>query len=243
MGGFTPTAPGLPADTTMPDGLAMSRMAAAGVPMADWLRVPDAGEAAAAVEKLGGSVALKLLVPGVLHKAEAGHVRTGVSAADAADLAAELLAAASPGAELVAQAMAPPGGAEVILGARRDEVFGLIYLLGRGGLTAEATADTAVLLPPVSRADFDAALAGLRTPVRTRSGEAIDEDALWQTFSGLVRLVSSDPAVIDAELNPVLVGPRGFGAVAVDAVIRGHATTEPEQIDGAPTWAQTEERA
>lgn len=243
LGGFEPTPPGLSSDTTVPDGLAMSRMAAAGVPMADWVTVPVAGEAAAAVEKLGGSVALKLLVPGVLHKAEAGHVRTGVSADDAAEVAAELLAAASPGSELVAQAMAPPGSAEVILGARRDEVFGLIYLLGRGGLTAEATADTAVLLPPVSRADFDAALAGLRTPVRTRSGDAIDEDAAWQAFTGLVRLVLSDPTVTDAELNPVLVGPAGSGAVAVDAVIRGHATAKPEQIDGAPTWAQTEETA
>ena len=241
-GGFEPTPPGIPADTTMPDGLAMSRMADAGVPMAEWLRVPTAGETAAVVEKLGGSVALKLLVPDVLHKANAGHVRIGIGADNAVEVAAELLAAASPGAELIAQAMAASGGAEVILGARRDEVFGLIYLLGRGGLTAEATADTAVLLPPVSRADFDAALAGLRTPVRTRSGDAIDEDALWQAFSGLVRLVSSDLTVIDAELNPVLVGPPGSGAVAVDAVIRGQlAILEPKRIDGTPTQAQTRE--
>ena len=111
-------------------------------------------------------------------------------------------------------------GAEVILGARRDEVFGLVYLVGHGGLGTEATADTAVLLPAVTRPEFTAALAGLRTPVRTRSGSEIDDEALWQAFDALAELAACNPKITDAELNPVIVGPPGTGAVGVDAVIR-----------------------
>ena len=122
------------------------------------------------VEKLGGVAALKVLVPDVLHKAQAGLVRTGVRAADAAAVAAGLVHGQPSGAVLIAQAMAPPGGAEVILGARRNEVFGLVYLVGHGGLGTEATADTAVLLPAVTRPEFTAALAGLRTPCAPAPG-------------------------------------------------------------------------
>jgi hypothetical protein len=61
--------------------------------------------------------------------------------------------------------------------------------------------------------------------VRTRSGQAVDEDALWHAFESLAELASTDRALTDAELNPVLVGPPGDGAVAVDAVIRCRAGT------------------
>jgi acyl-CoA synthetase (NDP forming) len=217
---YRPTAAGLPPDTTLPEAAAMTWMAEAGVPMAAWQPVETAGGAASVVEKLGGAAALKVLVPGVLHKARAGLVRTGVSIADAPAVAASLLDRRPPGAVLIAQAMAPPGGAEVILGARRDEVFGLVYVAGHGGLGAEAVADTAVLLPTFTRPEFTAALSGLRTPVRTRSGSEIDEEALWQAFQALAGLAAGNPNITDAELNPVIVGPPGTGAVGVDAVIR-----------------------
>jgi acetate---CoA ligase (ADP-forming) len=229
-GSFRPTSPGLPADTTLPDIIAMTRMAQSGVPMARWLVVRTAAEAQAAAEKLGASVAFKLLVPGILHKAQAGLVVTGVGPGDAAIVAARLLADRPPGAELIAQAMASPDWAEIILGAHRDEVFGLVFLVGIGGLGAETRADTAVLLPPVMQADFGSALRSLHAPVRTRSGQAIDGDALWHAFESLAELASTDRAITDAELNPVLVGPPGDGAVAVDAVIRCRAGI-PDGLD------------
>jgi acyl-CoA synthetase (NDP forming) len=217
---YRPTAAGLPPDSTLPEVAAMTWMAEAGVPIADWQPIETAADAASVVEKLGGSAALKVLVPDVLHKAQAGLVRTGVRPADAAAVATGMMDGQPPGAVLIGQAMAPPGGAEVILGARRDEVFGLVYLVGHGGLGAEATADTAVLLPEVARAEFTAALSGLRTPFRTRSGSEIDDEALWQAFQSLAALAAGNPKITDAELNPVIVGPPGTGAVGVDAVIR-----------------------
>ena len=228
---YRPTAAGLvpdamlPAATvpaaTLPDVTAMTLMAEAGVPMADWLPIPAAADAASAVEKLGGSAALKVLIPDVIHKANAGLVKTGVRPAEAAAAAAAMMAGRPAEAVLIAQAMAPAGGAEVILGARRDEVFGLVYLVGHGGLGAEATADTVVLLPPVTREEFTEGLAALRTPLRSGSGGVIDDQALWKALQGLVELTASHPDITDAELNPVIVGPPGAGAVAVDAVIRG----------------------
>lgn len=217
---YRPGAAGQLSAVTLPETTALTRMAEAGVPMADWQPVRAAGDAATVVAKLGGTAALKVLIPGVLHKAQAGLVRTGVTATDAAAVAAGLLSAQPPGAALIAQAMAPAGGAEVILGARRDEVFGLVYLVGHGGLGAEAAADTAILLPEVTRPEFAAALTALRAPLRCRSGAEIDDEALWLAFQALAGLVAGHPDITDAELNPVIVGPPGTGAVGVDAVIR-----------------------
>lgn len=217
---YRPATAGLPPDATLPEVAAMTWMAEAGVPMADWQPIERAGDAASVVEKLGGSAALKVLVPNVLHKARAGLVRTGVRPADAAAVAASMIDGQPPDAVLIAQAMAPLGGAEVILGARRDEVFGLVYLVGHGGLGAEAIADAAILLPEVTRPEFIAALTDLRSPVRTRSGGEIDDEALWRAFQALAGLAAGNPKITDAELNPVIVGPPGTGAVGVDAVIR-----------------------
>lgn len=221
---YRPTAAGLAPDTTLPDVTAMTLMAEAGVPMADWLPILATADAASVVEKLGGSAALKVLIPDVLHKADAGLVKTGIRPTDAAAAAAAMMAGRPAEAVLIAQAMAPAGGAEVILGARRDEVFGLVYLVGHGGLGAEATADTVVLLPPVTRTEFTEGLSALRTPVRTGSGGVIDDQALWKALQGLIELTASHPDITEAELNPVIVGPPGAGAVAVDAVIRGRGS-------------------
>lgn len=56
--------------------------------------------------------------------------------------------------------------------------------------------------------------------MRTRSGNEIDDEALWQAFDALAELAASNPKITDAELNPVIVGPPGTGAVGVDAMIR-----------------------
>jgi succinyl-CoA synthetase beta subunit len=46
-----------------------------------------------------------------------------------------------------------------------------------------------------------------------------DLESLAQLASALSRLML-DPRVAEAEINPVIIGPEGDGAVAVDALIR-----------------------
>src|SRR5262249_39121623 len=50
------------------------------------------------------------------------------------------------------ESMAPPG-VDLVLGARRDPVFGPVVLLGLGGTAAEALDDVALRLAPLSSAD------------------------------------------------------------------------------------------
>ena len=73
-----------------------------------------------------------------------------------------LAAAARAGVEprgLLVEPMAAPG-VELIVGGRRDAVFGPAVLVGFGGILAEVLDDVAVLLAPVGRAEVVDRLAG-----------------------------------------------------------------------------------
>ena len=106
----------------------------------------DRAQARAALAELGGPVAVKILDAEVLHKTDIGGVHLGVATPTALDEALDRLDAIGATRYLV-EAMAPPG-VDLVLGARRDPVFGPILLLGLGGTTAEALADVAIRLRP-----------------------------------------------------------------------------------------------
>ncbi|MCW2890711.1 MAG: acdA2 [Actinomycetia bacterium] len=108
----------------------------------------------AALAELGGPVAVKLLDPAVLHKTEVGGVHLDIRTA--ADLDAALDALESIGAtRYLVEAMAPPG-VDLVVGGRRDPVFGPVVLLGLGGTTAEALADVSVRLAPLPETEAGA---------------------------------------------------------------------------------------
>ncbi len=172
----------------------------------------------------GGPVALKLDATDLAHKTEAGGVLLGLADEAAVRAAVPQLVAAAVGAGasirgLLAEPMAPPG-VEVIVGGRRDAVFGPAVLVGLGGVLAEVLDDVAVLLAPVSEAEARRRIDGLRGAavlrgVRGRPG--VDLDALAFLVAAVGRLLVADPSIAEIDLNPVIAGPGG--AIAVDALV------------------------
>src|SRR5581483_7889851 len=103
----------------------------------------DAPAAHAALDELQPPLAVKILDAALLHKTEVGGVHLGVRTRD--EMQAALDATAAP--RHLVEEMAP-AGVDLVVGARRDPVFGPIVLLGLGGTTAEALADVSVRLAP-----------------------------------------------------------------------------------------------
>ena len=62
----------------------------------------------------------------------------------------------------LAEEMVQGAVAEVLLGVRRDPVYGVTVTLGMGGVAAEVLADTVTLVAPVTGAEIDAAMRRLR---------------------------------------------------------------------------------
>ena len=151
---------------------------------------------------------------GFAHKTEAGAVRLGLASLDGQ---AEMAGAAG----YLVEEMVTGAVAEVLVGLRRDPVYGVLLTLGMGGVTAEVLADTVTLILPATEAEVLAEMGKLRLwPLLDgyRGRQKADMAALAALAVKLGALMADDPSLEEIEINPVMV--RESGAVAVDALIR-----------------------
>ena len=208
---------------------AAALFAALGVPMAKAMAVPDARRVAAAVDEIGGPVALKILSADIAHKTEAGGVALGLPDGQHAAVAArdmeKRVRAHSPGARLegfLVQKM-ERGLAEVILGFRRDPLVGPTVTVGLGGVLAELYKDAATRLAPVDEDEarqMIEAVKGLAILRGYRNLPRGDFSALARAVAAFSMLAHQAFAeVSDAETNPLLVKRDGEGVVAVDGLV------------------------
>ena len=190
------------------EGKALLAEAGVAVPKA----VTGPGLAALDVAGLTPPYALKGL--GFAHKTEAGAVRLGLTSLKGQ--------APMPGATgYLVEEMVTGAVAEVLLGLRRDPVYGVTLTLGMGGVTAEVLADTVTLVLPVTEAEVLAAARGLRLwPLLDgyRGRPRADMASVAAMAARLGALMLADDSLEEIEINPVMV--RETGAVAVDALVR-----------------------
>ena len=203
----------------------MRLLRAYGVPVAraHVARSPsDAGRWAAGA---GSDVAVKAIVPGLLHKRDAGAVRLGLRGAGAVtraarDLRSSLRADGNAVDGFVVQAMAPPG-VEMLVGVVSDPQFGPVVACGAGGTAVELLGDVQVRLAPVAPIEATDMIHGLRTfPLLDgfRGAPRADVQALEDVVARISWLAANHPEIAELDLNPVIVSPDG--AVAVDARVR-----------------------
>jgi hypothetical protein len=181
----------------------------------------------AAAEKLGFPVVLKLDSPDVAHKTEVGGVELNL--ADAAAVTAafgRIMAGAAKHAPkarvdgVLVQRM-EARGVELILGARRDPQFGVMVLVGLGGVQAELWKDVALDVAPVSPEGAMAMLRSLKAfPLLDgfRGSPKLPVEqiaAAIAQFSGFAAAMGD--RLEEAEINPLLCRPDG--CVAVDGLM------------------------
>ncbi|WP_416981500.1 acetate--CoA ligase family protein [Streptomyces sp. T028] len=207
---------------------AKTLLAALGVPTMPRRACADRVEAHRALAELPGPVAVKLLDAAVLHKTEIGGVRLGVWTPEELDAALDAIEAAGASRYLV-ESMAGPG-VDLVVGARRDPVFGPVVLVGLGGTTAEALADVSIRLAPLSAAEaaaMPAELAGHALLDGWRGGPVLDRGALGEVVSALGNLLAAHRELSEIEINPLRITAQG--QVALDAVCIAAETAEPLQ--------------
>ncbi len=228
--GLTPPPPALQVDLTagpLDEDQAKSVLGALGIATPPRRVCTTRRQAHAALAELPGPVAVKLLDAAIVHKSDVGGVFLGVRDSAELDQALDGLEAAGHGRFLV-ESMAPPG-VDLLAGASRDPVFGPVVALGLGGVLAEALADVAVALAPLTAteaAELPAELAGRALLDGFRGGPVADREALGDVLARLGGLLASCPNVVDIEINPLRV--TGDGLIALDAVLR----TRKEAADG-----------
>jgi len=208
---------------TLSEAASKQLLAGYGVPVPDERTAPSVELAAAAAEAIGYPVVAKLCGPAIAHKTERGLVRLGLRDEDAVRAAAaQLLDRARPEDGAVELLLAPMvrGVRELIAGLVRDPQFGPCVMLGVGGVLAEAVADVAFRLVPLSELDADELVDDLATQAlfgAFRGEPAIDRDALRAVVLGLSRLAVERPDVVAVDINPLIVVDGR--PVAVDALV------------------------
>ena len=197
-------------------------LAIAGVHVADHrTTAPDPRAAAAAARELGFPCVLKANAPGLVHKTDAGGVALALADERAVLAAAETMRTRIPTLAGFTVQRQVAAGVEALVGVTSDASLGPLLVAGVGGVAVELYKDVAFRVTPVT--DLDAAdmldrLRGRALLDGFRGAPHADRAALIDVMLRVGALVEALPELVELDLNPVIVLPRG--AVPVDARMR-----------------------
>lgn len=199
-----------------------------GFQLLDEALVTSEAQAVAHAQRVGFPVALKICAADVLHKSDIGGVALAIQNADELVRAYRNIYAsvrsAVPDLVIEGVLVSPmaPDGVELILGARRDPIFGPILMIGAGGIHAELFHDLAIGLLPLSRTQAERLIQSLRiAPLLggSRGQLPADIDALVTAMLALSDIIREHDEISELEINPLRIRPRGAGALPLDALL------------------------
>ena len=180
--------------------------------------VANPAQAANAAMEIGFPVVLKGIVPGTIHKSDAGLVKLRLGTAEAVRDAAQQMKARA----FLVQKMEFPV-AEILVGARVDPDFGPLIVVGAGGINVELYKDVAVRIAPINEEEALEALAATkisRVLDGWRGAPPADKKAAAKTIAAVSRFIADFAGEVqEVEINPLAVFAEGKGCLALDAVI------------------------
>ncbi len=207
--------------------------------LASWGLRPVAEDVAGSIEaaieaagRIGYPVALKAMATGLTHKSDLDVVRVGIASPERlrdayVDIVNRVRSAGMTLEGVIVQAFIEHAH-ELIVGIKSDEVFGPVIVLGWGGIFVEILREASIRRAPIRRDDAVAMIDGLRGSEilkGARGRPPADLDALVNALLGLSDFaISAGPNIESVDINPLMVGAEGEGAVMVDASIQTRAT-------------------
>ena len=226
--------PDLPKLSPLPGGMvneiqAKALLAEAGIGIVRETLAETPEAAAAASDEMGYPVVVKIASPDILHKSDIGGVALNLRSAEEVrsagarilELAAEKMPDAGIEGLVVAEQAAP--GLEAILGVAQDPVFGSVVMFGLGGVLVEALEDVSFRVAPFGPAEARRMIDeihGRKLLGAFRGAPERDIDALAEAISRLSAFAAHHGAALESvDINPLIVGASGGGAVAADGVI------------------------
>ena len=186
----------------------------------------SAAEAADVAAGIGFPVALAILSPDVLHKTDVGGLILDLrSEEDVRRAYSEILASVRekvPNADIrgVVVAEMATKKYELIVGAKKDPIFGPAIVFGLGGVAVEVFKDTAVGLPPLNmglamRLIEDTKIYTLLKGYRGMPG--VELESIQYLLYKFSYLLVDFPEILEIDINPFAVGPEG--GVVLDAKV------------------------
>ena len=175
--------------------------------------VSNKDEVIAAVSKVGGRAVMKAIIPGLLHKSEAGAVALDITETNAIQTYEKLsqldINSNSDNKVLIESFI--PKGVEALVGVT-SSAAGKILTIGVGGVLTEVISDVSLRLLPVDEnvvnemideTQLGVLLAGVR------GAKPANRDAFISTVLRITDAVIDWPIGSELDINPVTVLPEG----------------------------------
>lgn len=215
-----------------------------GIPVPGHVMAADREGTADAADAVGYPVVVKVVSPDIVHKSDAGGVRTGVrnrkEAMEAYDAILAAVAERHPGAAIEGVIVEEEvgGGQEFIIGGTTDPAFGKVLTFGSGGVLVELLRDVAFSLLPVGKERIREMVRGIRGYPLVRGYRGmppLDEEALVAAIAGAARMFLEEESVAEFDINPLVLWEKG--ACAVDARVICRKSPAKEVIPEKPPFS------
>lgn len=217
------TAGVLPLGSDLSEDHALDVFATLGVRTPRRISADDPSAAALAAASFDRPVVLKGVAEGIAHKTERGLVAISPLSVETA---AREMSSRNQDLDLSFLVVEQiRGELEVLVGYKRDDVFGPIIILGIGGVWAEFHADIAMhigFLDEASAADLvDSSTVGKM--IKSARGGALDRNGVITALLAVSELARANRDLVSIDINPLIVGRDH--STAVDAVIERRQST------------------
>ena len=178
-------------------------------------------QAVADSKKIGFPLVMKINSNQILHKTEIKGVFTNINSET--EIKKSLKHLSKLGNEILIEKMIQDQVTEMIIGIKIDDQFGPVIIVGAGGIYTELMNDSVTLLLPLKKSIILKAINDLKISKLLkglRGKPKGDIQAIVQVIMKLGIFAEKNASrLIEADINPLIVRPKGKGVIAADALI------------------------
>jgi acyl-CoA synthetase (NDP forming) len=202
------------------------------IPTAPWRMVTTLSEAGKAANKIGYPVVIKAVSRDLLHKSDQGGIALNIPDKDM--LEKQWKKIHSQFNEIIGIVLQKMifASREIIVGAKRDPVFGPAVLVGLGGILVEAMQDVSMRLSPVNENTANEMidqLRGAKILGPFRGMKTADRHAVTQCLTKASQLMHHFPEILEMDINPMILSDDGNAGMALDARVIFRQTKQTKQ--------------
>lgn len=167
-------------------------------------------QAKKAAKKIGYPVALKVVGKKILHKSDVGGVKIDIRTEEELSKAFSAIIKIKGADGALVQTFII--GHQILLGIKKDAVFGHVLAVGTGGIYTEILKDVAFHIGSIKKHEALELVKGLKIYpmlLGARGSEKANLDALTELMIDLAALPKKFPSIEELDVNPVIVNAKG----------------------------------
>lgn len=200
-----------------------------GAPVLSERLAKTADEAVEIFRDIGQDVALKIVSPDILHKSDAGGVRTNLTTDQEVRNAFDNIVRNGKryheGADIRGVLVSPMAeqGTEVIIGTKIDDQFGPVIMYGLGGVLVEILKDVSFRVLPISPTAAKKMIEETKASVILdgyRGRRPADKKELRRLLLICSEIAEAYPEIMEMDLNPVMVYEKGVAIVDARIILK-----------------------